>query len=114
LPGEAAGDILCDVLARAGEVHDGLFNAADIAELTARQPFAEVVLSPARTLSGPGLGGPRSVSRILVVFTNRRPGYVFWGDPDFRLSQVLGAPQLGDAPFAALRDLAGDAPPAAR
>ena len=112
LPGEAAAAVLCDVLKRADEVHDGLFNAADIAELIARHPYAEVIQAPARTHSGPGLGGPQSVSRILAVFKNNRPAYVFWGDPDFRLSQVLGAPRLGDAPLVALRELARDAPAA--
>lgn len=110
LPEDAATSLLVDILARAGEVYDGLFREADVAELTGRWPWAEVVLPQARTVAVEGRRGALTVSRILVVFKNDRPLYVFWGNPDYRMDEVLAAPRLGQAPLTALRALARGAP----
>ncbi len=110
LPEDEAASLLVDILARAGEVYDGLFREADIVELTGRWPWAEVVLPQARTVAVQGRRSALTVSRILVVFKNDRPLYVFWGNPDYRMDEVLAAPGLDQAALAALRALARGAP----
>ncbi|OLN27608.1 hypothetical protein DVDV_2022 [Desulfovibrio sp. DV] len=111
LPEAQAEAVLLDILARAGEVHDELFNEAGVAELTGRWPWAELTLPQPRNIPREDGRGLMTVSRLLVVFRNDLPSYVFWGDPDYRLDAVLGAPQLGRAPLAALRALPGGSQP---
>lgn len=108
LPEARAEAVLLDILARAGEVHDGLFNEAELAQLTERWPWAELSLPQSRSVPQTNGAGFRNVSRLLVVFAKDRPAYVFWGDPDYHWDSVLGAPQLGDAPLTALRALLTD------